>query len=171
MATYQKRGTAWRASVARRGQRLTSTHDTRAQAEAWAIETEARIMAGQVIAATPATRAGQTVADLMARYAREVSPHKGGARWECTRLRTWPETHALFAGPVAALTAPALATWRDERLRTVTGATVNRELNLLSAVCNRAIREWHGAGSCRSTRCGRSSGLQQRRRGPVWLQR
>ena len=94
--------------------------------------------ARQAVALPPAV----TVADLMSRYACEVSPTKAGKRWEVTRLRTWPETFPLFAGPVAELTPAALATWRDARLRSVKGSTVNRELNLVSAVCNKALREW-----------------------------
>jgi integrase len=82
----------------------------------------------------------------MARYARDVSPLKRGKRWEVTRLRTWPQQHALFAGPVEALDGPALADWRDARLRSVKSSSVNRELNLLSAVCNTAIKEWRVPG-------------------------
>ena len=36
MASYQKRGDAWRAIVRRKGQTVTGTFDTKAQAEEWA---------------------------------------------------------------------------------------------------------------------------------------
>jgi hypothetical protein len=35
-----------------------------------------------------------------------------------------------------------LAEWRDRRLKSVQASTVNRELNLISAVFSRAIFEW-----------------------------
>ncbi|MDI3293829.1 hypothetical protein [Janthinobacterium tructae] len=35
-----------------------------------------------------------------------------------------------------------VAGWRDERLRTVSGATVNQEMNLLSHVFSVARKEW-----------------------------
>ena len=42
----------------------------------------------------------------------------------------------------AELDGAALAEWRDMRLRQVSAASVNRELNLISSVFARAIKEW-----------------------------
>ena len=44
--------------------------------------------------------------------------------------------------PVAGFEAADLAEWRDARAAQVSAASVNRELNLISAVFNHAIREW-----------------------------
>jgi integrase len=44
--------------------------------------------------------------------------------------------------PMAELSAKHISAWRDERLRSVTGATVTREMNLLSHVFTVARKEW-----------------------------
>jgi hypothetical protein len=43
---------------------------------------------------------------------------------------------------MADLTSSYLAAYRDERLKVVTGATVNREFNFLSHAIDTARREW-----------------------------
>ena len=43
---------------------------------------------------------------------------------------------------MAALTSSYLAAYRDERLKVVSGATVNREFNVLSHAIETARREW-----------------------------
>jgi integrase len=43
---------------------------------------------------------------------------------------------------MTALTSGKVAAWRDRRLAKVSGATVNREIDVLSAVLNHARREW-----------------------------
>jgi integrase len=139
MASISRRGEAWRAMVRRRGQTLTRTFDTEAQAEAWAIAEEARIIGGATAAQIKKTPSGTTVASLFDRYAREVSPQKDGGRWEIIRL-----AKLAPAFPMAAieLDGAAVAEWRDSRLREVSPSSVNRELNLISAVLTRAIKEW-----------------------------
>jgi integrase len=47
-----------------------------------------------------------------------------------------------FAVPLRSFGPEQAAAWRDARLRVVSPATVNRELNLLSAVFRVASREW-----------------------------
>jgi hypothetical protein len=66
-----------------------------------------------------------TLADVMQKYADEVSPEKAGERWEKARIS------AMKADPVAKMVmqdiGPAdLAAWRDRRLKVVQGATVLR---------------------------------------------
>ncbi len=87
-----------------------------------------------------------TVESLFKRYSQDVSGDKGGVRWERIRLKSLPATFPLFRGPVAALDAVAVAKWRYARLLKVKASTVNRELNLISAVLNTAIKEWHTPG-------------------------
>ena len=139
MASIMQRGDSWRGMIRRRGQVLTRTFDTKTEAEAWAEREEARILKGATAAAVIKTPSSLTVGALFDRYATEVSPGKGGARWEQIRLRALAP-----AFPMAAvdLDGAAIAEWRDRRLKAVTAATVNRELNLISAVYTRAIRGW-----------------------------
>lgn len=139
MATFEQRGGAWRVRVRVRGQSLSATFDTREEARVWAAGQEAKLLAGAKV------RDGQaaflTPADLFDRYAEKVSPKKRGERWEVIRLEMLGRFQA-FRTPLRDFGPEDLALWRDERLASVSNATVNRELNLISAVFNTAVKEW-----------------------------
>jgi integrase len=145
MASLIQRGAAWRAMVVRKGKRVSATFDTRAEAERWGIHTEAAILDGARVDVV-APRLGNTVEALFQRYADQVSPTKRGCRWEQIRLKMLAREFAVFRGAVQKLDAAALADWRDARLATVSAYTVNRELNLISAVMNKARKEWRVPG-------------------------
>lgn len=141
MPSIVQRGLSWRAFIRMRGQSIARTFDTESQAREWANKAEARIRDGAKRAQIVRAPSSQTVAGLFERYAAEVSPGKRGWKWEQIRLRSFcrdPE----FSTQSAIFDAADLAAWRDRRLRSVTPATVNRELNLISAVFSRAIKEW-----------------------------
>lgn len=132
MASITKRGRVWRVEVWLKGVRITATRDTEAEAIAWAATQEG----------APASHIKElTVASVFDRYAREISPEKNGARWELVRLAALARD-PIFGCSVASIDGSVLARWRDARLRTVSPATVNRELNLISAVFSRAQKEW-----------------------------
>lgn len=137
MPTFRKRGDSWRAEVARNGHRESKTFPTKREAMDWANRRElelANVRAGKV------TR--WTLADVMQRYADEVSPDKAGARWEKARIASIKQDKVAKLvmqdiGPVE------LADWRDRRLAEVQGATVLREIGLLRAIWTRAkMGEW-----------------------------
>lgn len=144
MASFQKRGSTWRVYVARKGKRATATFDTRIEAEEWALKVEAQIVEGDTPQeAVKAVKANATsMADLMARYATDISPGKRGMRWEQVRLKMLARDFELFAKPAVEITGPDMADWRDARLKQVSAGSVNRELNLISAVFNQAMKEW-----------------------------
>lgn len=145
MASYQKRGNSWRVIVRRKGQTATGTFDTKALAEEWALRVESQIIDnGETpVEAVKVVKANDTsMADLMARYATEVSPGKRGTRWEQIRLRMLARDFDVFARPAVEITGPDMADWRDARLRKVAASSVNRELNLISAVFNQSMKEW-----------------------------
>jgi hypothetical protein len=63
------------------------------------------------------------------------------------RAPYWKRIDAFLRDPLTRirlsdLQARDLSQWRDQRLSTVSGSTVNRELNLLSHVINVARKEW-----------------------------
>lgn len=145
MATIQKRSKSWRVQVRRKGKTVSATFDTKAEAEAWAITTESKIIEGvapEVIVNEPAVAEGITVADTLKRYADEVSPNKRGGRWEQIRLRMLIRRYPLFQRPITSITGPDIADWRDTRMVQVSASTVNRELCLISAVFTQAMKEW-----------------------------
>lgn len=141
MGTVEPRAGAWRAKVRKQGQNIGRTFDTKAEAQEWIDRTEARITAGVKVTQIAKTPSSLTAADLFDRYATEVSPEKRGARWEVIRLRALARDHA-FQAAATGIDGSDLAAWRDRRLRDVSPATVNRDLNLISAVFSRAIFEW-----------------------------
>lgn len=145
MATYTKRGKTWRASIARKGVRKSATFQTKAEAVAWATKIESEIIAGKR-GAIP----NKTFGDLLDRYRDDVSPKKKGSRWESIRLNAikdmvleMPFGKVNFGDvKLADLDSTYISKWRDDRLKSVKGSTVNRDWNLLSNVCAYAVDEW-----------------------------
>lgn len=130
----------WRVRITRKGFPTQSKSFIRKDdAEAWARKTESDLDRGQW---TDRARAeATTLHALIDEYAREVVPLKRGAAVELLRLRTLQRA-AISRYSLAAISPAVVARWRDERLASgVKGATVNRELNLLSAALNWGIRE------------------------------
>ena len=141
MATFRQtnQGT-WHVQIRRKGYPVqTRTFDLRAEADKWARQIESEMDRGLYIDRGEAEK--NTLYDILDRYAREVSPTKRGAATECARIEYFKEQD--FAKiKMAALSSKHLAAWRDKRLKAVSGSTVNRELNILSAAINRARKEW-----------------------------
>lgn len=82
-----------------------------------------------------------TLADVLSRYLVEVNPLKKGASVDTIRInRLLRDEICQFK--CSGLSGKAIAQWRDQRLKCVSGATVNRELNLISVAINTARREW-----------------------------
>jgi len=136
MATFLKRGKSWFVQVRKKGITKCSTWPTKAQAQAWATKTEAEILYGE-----KSLLPEKTLLDAMERYEKEVTPKKRGARWEIIRFNVWkklPISNLL----IQEATTPVMAKWRDTRLTEVSSATVNREMNLWSAMFECARREW-----------------------------
>lgn len=144
MATIKKmlskrRGLRWKAEVCKLGVRVCQTFGTQTEAKAWASEKEREIQeaAGRIVGP-----GDKTFGDLMDKYAEEVSPRKKGARWEVIRLAL-VRRDPLALVRLADLKAPHVTAWRDRRGAQVSEASVLREWQLLSAVCNTAVKDWH----------------------------
>lgn len=130
----------WRAQIRRRGHApQVKTFRRRADAEAWARDVEARMDRGVFADTRDSERT--TLADILNRYAREVTPGKKSASLEAGKIAMLKRT-PLAERSVAAITGADLAGWRDARLLEVTGSTVNRELTILSHVFSTAEKEW-----------------------------
>lgn len=136
----------WRVQVKVAGQRDSGTFATKEEARGWASKRETE-MREQKAGKIPTDK---TLADAFDRYAKEVSPSKDGARWETVRLNAFKE-HALGENfprlslgdvKLTDLDSRHMAAWRDERLKVVTGSTVNRDWNLLSNLFTIAQHEW-----------------------------
>lgn len=146
MASYEKRANGWRVQVkvTVNGElkRDSSVHATKAQAAAWAAQRETELrndVPGNTIF-------GKTLGDACARYELEVSRTKRGHRWEALRLAAFVKMKVgdvvLGTVDMQQVTPELLGKWRDMRLQTVKGSTINRELNLISHVLSTARDEW-----------------------------
>lgn len=136
MASFEKTKTGrWKAYVAIQGTRKSKTFDTKQAARDWAARQEYLIKnAGKIASRQP-------LRDVLDRYAREISIHNKGHKWEALRLAKIGRGSIGYL-PISEVTPKELAIWRDDRLREVAPASVARELNLLSSVFTVARREW-----------------------------
>ncbi len=140
MATIRQRNDRWQVIIKRKGYPTQSkTFDLRRDAEKWARLQERAIDAGQWLDRSEAEQT--TLEELLKRYGREVSSTKRGGTVEIVRLNAMRLSPLAKYSP-AAITGQLLSRWRDQRLATVSGSTVARELRLLSHVFTVAIREW-----------------------------
>lgn len=133
MASIQRSGARWRVQLYVNGQRESASFDTKAEAAAWALQREAELTGKRLPYAT--------LRDAIERYGRErIPPSPSAAEWQATKLRHLAR-YPLVDRPLSTLTRTDFAAWRDARLKeakrgggTIAPSTVNRELNLLSAV-------------------------------------
>lgn len=137
MATYQKRGTKWRAIVTRDTLRPSKTFNTKAEAVFWANQTEAELDTG-----IASVKNGHTLAEALTRYSEEVSSKKRGARWEQVRITAYLRDMAFTRKRIEQVTPEDFARWRDLRLKKVMGSSVRRDMMLLWAVLEVARKEW-----------------------------
>ena len=140
MATIVARGNKWQAKVRRDGYPpMSKSFARRSDAESWARQQEAEMDRGAWRDRSSAD--STTFYKLLERYAKDVSPTKRGADVEKLRIE------ALMRDDIAryklsGLSPLVLAEWRDRRLAAgCAGATVRRELDIVSAVMNWARRE------------------------------
>ncbi|MEO8101922.1 MAG: site-specific integrase [Betaproteobacteria bacterium] len=147
MATFTKRKDGYLFQVRRNGVSQSRTFGTKLEGQVWANQLETDIISG---------RHGRVpdipVADLLARYAREVSPTHRGQKWELNRLALIGRD-PLAQVRLRLLDQKHIAEWRIRRLAGhendqgkkvpgVSNASVNREWNLLSGVFTTAMNEW-----------------------------
>lgn len=132
MAYIRKYRDGWRAEVQRNGRRMSKVLPTKREAQAWALEQEAK--------AAEVRHGWHTFAEAAERYEREITTKKKGAKWERSRLASMV---GHFGGiRLGEMDAPHIAGWRDTRLKTVTASTVVRESNLLKHLLKVARDEW-----------------------------
>jgi integrase len=125
----------FRVEVEKLGVRESKVFDTKAEARKWGYQREEEIEAEK-------TGRGVTFGQVAGRYLREVSPGKKTAvEWETRRMGYFTD-HFGESTPLLTITRKHIAKWRDHRLQTVTGSTVNREANLLSNLFRKARLDW-----------------------------
>lgn len=152
MASYQKRGNAWRVIIRRNTPvAITRTFDTKTEAMIWVTSKESELQ-GLKNGNLP----NHTLAEAFDRYLNEVSILKKGHETEKLRINIWLESMPFVDKLLKDIKTPMIAKWRDKRLKdkrlkdksiglyvTISPATVAREMNILRSVFEVARREWH----------------------------
>lgn len=145
MASVEQRGHTWRVTVrVPGGGKVYATRDTKAEAEAWGASQERLKSLGKLHATS-----GVTVGELFESFDDDVAAKTDSGRWNSLRIRAWgrdPLTHLR----VSDVTTHDINGWIERRGLDVSGATVNRELNLLSAAFTYAVkvRRWITVNPC-----------------------
>ncbi len=139
MATVSKRKNGWMCQVRKKGfPPKAKMFETKADALAWGRMIESEIDRGVFVNREEAERT--SVADLLDRYLRDVSPTKRSGSADKGRAKALNKR--IGAYKLSVLVPMHLAAYRDARLRTVSAQTVIHELNLLNRVLTLATREW-----------------------------
>lgn len=138
MARIVQRGKVWQASVARNKVRKSQSFPTKASAQAWAVQEEAKLLSVKRGSVPP----GVTFGQLIERYRDEVVPAKRGEKWETTRINMILREDEIVKVHLTALDSTHVAAWRDRRLKTVQGSSVNREWTILAHACTTALKDW-----------------------------
>ncbi|MEW9898784.1 site-specific integrase [Chitinivorax sp. PXF-14] len=141
MATITKRGDyQWQVKIRRNGYPSQSrTFETKEAAEKWARSVEREMDTGDFLDRREADK--NTFAAILKRYQREITPSKKCAPIEAIKIDVLLRDDIAKA-KMSALSGVLLAEWRDRRLKAVSSATVNREIDIISAVISQARKEW-----------------------------
>lgn len=142
MGQITKRGEyQWRAKVRRQGfPEQSRTFTYRDDAEKWIRTVEHELETSGFVDRREADK--NTLGAVLQRYQEEVTPSKKSAAIESVKIDVILKDATLPKLKMSAITSSAVASWRDRRLKQVSGATVNREIDVLSTVLNHARREW-----------------------------
>jgi integrase len=138
MATIEKRKTGYRAKV------YVGRINGKAKFESISAPTRREV--AQLAQAREAELSGKslpskTLSEAFAKYADTISPEHRGERWELLRLKALSRFE-MAGKQVAKITADDIIAWRDARLKSVSKATVLREMNLLRSVFEACRKEW-----------------------------
>lgn len=117
----------------------TKTFETRADAERWTREIEAKMDTSYFRDRREVERT--TLSQALQKYLESVTPTKRGHVAERNRIRKLQQ-HPLALRALANLRTKHFVEYRDERLEQVAANTVRLELALLSHLYTIAIKEW-----------------------------
>jgi integrase len=139
MASIRFRTNKWQCRIQRQGfPILSKAFDTKEDALRWSRGIERSMDLGEY---TAAETTQTTLADLLDRYEKEVTPSKRGAPQEKYRLAVI-RRDKIASLNAKSITSAEVAAFRDRRLATVKPITVLHDLCTLSAVFEHARLEW-----------------------------
>jgi integrase len=140
MATFRKRADSWQVQIRRGGYpSVTKTFRSKAAASQWAHEQERNADLNGISASPPDKKL--CLYDLLVKYDSEVVIRKRGAKQERYKIDILKRS-CLASLTLPKLTSATIATYRDDRLKSVSSGTVRRELAILHHCLEIARREW-----------------------------
>lgn len=104
------------------------------EAKLWAIQTEANI------SETAVKQTTVLFLDISQQYITDILPLQKGFKQEHNRLNIILKELGKYS--LGQLSPTILSSYRDRRLKTVSGTTVKKELSLISRIINVTIKEW-----------------------------
>ena len=141
MPSIRKRGERWQAQIRRSGcPTVSRSFRLKADAERWAAQVEAQADGRGLVSDLRPLRT-LTLANLIERYRDSVSATHRGHLNEVIILNAFLR-HPVASTKLHDLRSHHLAAYRDERLKKVRPATINRELGLIQHALEIARREW-----------------------------
>lgn len=140
MPTIRKKGARqWHVQIRKSGYPIqTKTFTTRSDADKWATIIESEMERGVFVSRAEAE--ATLMNDVIDRYRREVLQSKRGAASDESRLKTLVKHFGEYK--LASITSMAVATFRDERLKSVGPQSVIHEINLLNRLLKAATMDW-----------------------------
>jgi integrase len=140
MASYRKLPSGnWYAELKVLNQRdAKGGFPTKGHAVAWATEREVKIRAK----GSSTSPTNKSLHDALIRYQKEVTPDQKGKRWEHIRINKFMRELPFVGKLIGDVDVRDISEWRDFRLKKIKSSSINRELNVLSAVFTIAVREW-----------------------------
>ncbi len=136
-ATKTAQGT-WRIQFMVNGERHGGTFATKRQADEFEARKKSEVLA------LSSGRGGTvfTLAQVLDRYAEEVSPRKKGEAKEILRLAAFKRQPLPVNAKLSSITTADLVRWRDARLKVNARGSVLRDITLLGNVFEIARKEW-----------------------------
>jgi integrase len=139
MATIRYKNKKWHVEIRRSFHKaIYKTFTAKQEAQRWAYKTERLIEIGQYQDLSEANKT--TLKTLLERYEREVSSKKR-TKSDKYLIKNIMQ-HNLVDKVLSHVSSSDIAAFRDKRLETVSGSSVNRELSIISDCINKAITEW-----------------------------
>lgn len=146
MASFEQRSGSVRVVVRVDGKKRTATFDTMGEARAWAAQAERLKSVGQLRAGAAAQATNRQLFEL---YLDAVAGGTDSAKWNTLRIMKWLDD-PLAAYRVSDTVTHDINGWIARRSTEVSGATVNRELNLMSGAFRYAVQSlrWITVNPC-----------------------
>ena len=140
MGCVRKRGKSWNAQVRVSGWRsFTKSFSKKSDAVVWVNQLEHKLRSAHIPDLRINTKI--TLAELLLKYAKEISPiHKGGVA-ETYRLKSIARRW-IGELDIRYLTKQHFIQYRDDRMNVVTSGSVGAELALMKRVLDTAAKNW-----------------------------